>query len=76
MYVVPKIHDFRTRVGHGFLRGLLSSLDTLNTIHAEFNPPRYPRNAQFLDQQRIDADMYRALKQYGEKARRDKTAAA
>lgn len=46
---VPRIHDFRFRMRHGFLQGLLSNLDALNTIHAEFNPPRYPRNAWFLD---------------------------
>lgn len=69
-----KLHGARMR--HGFLRGVLKSLDPLGLFYAEFNPPRYPRNAQFLDQQRIGADMYRALERYGEKARRDKTVAA
>lgn len=70
------IKSHGARVHHGFLRGVLKSLDPLSLISAEFNPRRYPRNAQFLDQQRIGADMYRALERYGEKARRDKTAAA
>lgn len=69
-----KLHGARMR--HGFLRGVLKSLDPFGAFYVEFNPPRYPRNAQFLDQQRIGADMYRALERYGEKARRDKTAAA
>lgn len=68
-----KLHGARMR--HGFLRGVLKSLDPLGAFYVKFNPPRYPHNAQFLDQQRIGADMYRALERYGEKARRGKIAA-
>ena len=67
----PRIHDFRSRIQHGFLRSLLKSLDALSIARVEFNPPRYPRDAQFLDQQRIGADMYRALRRYGEKTQQD-----
>ena len=70
-----KLHEIRARAGSGFLQGMLKGLCSLGFFHTEFNPPRYPRNAQFLDQQRIGADMYRALERYGEKARRGKPAA-
>lgn len=70
-----KLHEIRTSAGFGFLQGMLKSLSSLGSVYTEFNPPRYPRNAQFLDQQRIGADMYRALERYGEKTRRGKTAA-
>lgn len=70
-----KKQETRIRVRHGLLEGVMRGLGALGTIHVEFNPPRYPRNAQFLDQKRIGAYMYRAMERYGKEVQQGKPAA-
>ena len=51
----------------GFWQGFFAGIGALGYIRRSgFNPPRYPRNAQFLDQERIGNDMYRAMECFNE----------
>jgi len=53
-----------------FVRGFFMGLGALSAVGATvFNPPLYPRNAQYQDQRRIGGDMYRAFGRYHEETK-------
>ena len=50
------------KINGGFWHGFFAGFGALGQLgQTEFNPPRYPRNAPFLDQKRLGKDMYKAM---------------
>ncbi len=56
-----------------FWRGFISVLGGASILHGSFDPPRYPRDAQRQDLERIGQDMYRAFEQYDNETRTKQT---
>lgn len=62
----PSTNRYR-RYSGSFWRGLLGVLSGAGNGQTQFDPPRYPKDAQQQDLKRIGQDMYRAFEQYDEK---------
>lgn len=65
MRLLSSVDRYRT-LRHGVLRGALGGLAAGDIGPIEFNPPRYPRDAQARDLERIGGDMYAAFQRAGE----------
>ena len=55
-----------------FSSSVLKTLSNSGSFHVEFDPPRYPRDAQRGDLERIGGDMYRAWENEGRHRREGK----